>query len=79
MEESLIKHIRPGEFTFCSRCGDNVHYGKEDFMCFSCQRAFFGMEYDKEQGLKEEYERQISQLIRQHREALAKLRSEEAE
>ena len=88
MNQQLIDRIKPGEFTFCSRCGKNVHYGDKDFMCFRCcvggelsllSRTTASKKQRQEDRLRVIYEEKISRLIREHRQKLAELRLESTE
>ena len=79
MDGTLLEQIKPGEFTFCSRCGENVHYGKKEFMCSQCKANLFGHKVDEEELLRWRYETRLSEIIRQHREDLAKLRLQNLE
>ena len=76
MELGLLEFIKPLEFTFCSRCGRNVRYGKKEFMCIQCKRNMFSSDksLSEEEKLAISYEEQVGGLIREHREGLAKLR-----
>lgn len=80
MDDKLLEHIKPGEFTFCSRCGHIVRYGKQNFMCSKCNSDLFPAKNitalkRAEICLDQQFERQISDLIEQHREQVAQLRS----
>ena len=72
--------IKPGEFTFCGRCGENVQYGDKDFMCRKCHRTLFRSTEDipkserSEMFLAECYEHTVSVIIKEHRKDLADLR-----
>jgi hypothetical protein len=80
MLEKLQKFIKPGEFTFCNRCGRSVRYGSKNFMCTGCVEQMFHSvdkrppDEKREILLKIDYEDRISCLIMEHREKLAKLR-----
>lgn len=78
MEKELFDCIKPGEFTFCSRCGHICRIGAKDFMCTSCKAGLFSrkesQQEHKERLLKEKVQQQISEIIIKYREDLAKLR-----
>lgn len=78
MNKELQNYIKPKEFTFCGRCGDNCRIGGKDFMCTSCKASLFSKketEIEKqERFLKQDAEKSISWDIKKYRESLAKLR-----
>lgn len=73
--------IKPGEFTFCSRCGDICHIGGINFQCFLCLLSF-PVDIRDEQ-LRHEYdilhkaEKKISDVVCETREKIAKYRRDE--
>ena len=81
MKNELLCHIKPSEFTFCSRCGIIARYGKKEFMCLGCRSDLFPkgqvskLEFE-EIHLAQEYEKLISGFVIQHREKLAVLRND---
>lgn len=79
MNNQLIQFIKPGEFTFCSRCGMIARWGNKNFMCEKCRFNLFPIEKVSNQQfeetlLKQRYEKIVSNNIEQHREQLAILR-----
>ncbi len=81
MKEELLKHIKPGEFTFCSRCGSICRRGSEAFMCVRCRCSMFSREevtyLEKQIMLAEQsLEQSMSDLCKAHRQYIAEVRSE---
>jgi hypothetical protein len=71
MEKEKVDAIKGGEFSFCSRCGDNCVVGKHNYMCTRCQCSFFGISPDNEAQLKIQYEGQVSRLTKKLRSDIA--------
>ena len=76
----IIRHIKSGEFTFCSRCGSICHLGKKDFMCRKCISGLFSRKGMSELEIKEKQlyiimEKDISDILIEYRKNLAELRS----
>lgn len=83
MESELIKYIRSGEFTFCSRCGKVCRVGSDEFMCTKCTNSLFSkkespLEFDERIALQE-HEARVGSSTREYREELANIRKEEEE
>ena len=84
MNRELEQYIKPGEFTYCSRCGDVCHIGSEDFICMKCRRIF-PVEIRLSGAAKTKYdellrrERKTSELCKYDRELMAESRKLEAE
>ncbi|KKN27415.1 hypothetical protein LCGC14_0864970 [marine sediment metagenome] len=79
MKKELLKYIKPGEFTFCSRCGSMCRRGSETFMCVRCRCSIFSREkvteLEKQIILAEQsLEQSMSDLCKAHRKDLAVLR-----
>lgn len=78
ISKELQEHIKPSEFTFCGRCGDNCRIGGKNFMCTSCKSSLFSkketQEEKRERMLKETAEKSISHIIKGYRKDLAELR-----
>ncbi|KKN69814.1 hypothetical protein LCGC14_0437600 [marine sediment metagenome] len=79
MKDELLRHIKPGEFTFCSRCGSVCKQGSEAFMCVRCRCSMFSREevteLEKQIMLAEQsLEQSMSGLCKAHRKDLAMLR-----
>jgi len=75
----IIKYIKSGEFTFCSRCGHICHLGKKDFMCKSCISSLLTRGKMSELEIEEkqlyiEIEKTISDILIDYRKRLAELR-----
>ena len=71
----LQKQIKPGEFTFCSRCGKICNKTDKDFMCTKCKINLLGMEEGEETTIHKNFEKMISDICVKYREELAKCRS----
>lgn len=79
MDKELQSHVKPGEFTFCGRCGETCRAGKDNFMCAQCKMTLFPR--DKvtklemaELRLEIAHEQCTSHAVRAYRRALAALR-----
>lgn len=80
MQIELVEYIKPGEFTFCSRCGSICSNTNKAFMCVSCKSSLFPsskqlsqFEMD-ERLLESKIEIIVSDIYKEHRKDLAKLR-----
>lgn len=78
MEHELQDFIKPGEFTFCSRCGNICRWTDRDFMCTRCLRHFNYYSRpeleEKEFKMAVQTDRAISDVLRKYRRDLAILR-----
>lgn len=74
MNETLIAYIKPGEFTFCGRCGHTCKPGCTDFMCVKCQITLLGLDETDERFLTKVYERHLTDLTSRFREELGHVR-----
>jgi len=81
MDIELQNLIKPGEFTFCGRCGKVCSLGKRDFWCTCCCEGPLGLFTKKmtpkeriEQRMKIECEQECGRIVREHRQALAEFR-----
>ncbi len=43
MDDELFRYIKPGDFSFCGRCGEICRRGDQYFMCTSCKASLFGL------------------------------------
>lgn len=79
MNETLLKYISPGEFTFCSRCGLICRHTAKNFICTRCKSQMFGGTGKKteEKFLAIAFEQAISDTCMEYRHTLAELRHEE--
>ena len=87
-EATIDDFIAPGEFTFCSRCGEICHKGSADFMCTKClsgpsglhPSGFWSVEGAERDAGIEEYEATValeraeSAVFLRERKSLAKWR-----
>ena len=81
MNEELLRYIKPGEFTFCSRCGLICRKTDKAFMCTQCKHFIFSRKkitkLEEQEILAEQlFEQQISDICKVHRENLAILRKD---
>ncbi len=74
MNALVDRHIKRGEFTFCSRCGYICKRTSRNFMCTGCMTSLFGLKETNETRLSVRFERRHSLLNEQHRKCLAQMR-----
>ncbi|KKN64895.1 hypothetical protein LCGC14_0487290 [marine sediment metagenome] len=80
MNPELQKYIKPGEFTFCSRCGHICRMGLSNFMCVGCTDSLFSKpmtaQESEELQLKIVCQKKVSDVIMTYREELARYRKD---
>lgn len=81
MNDELLSYIKPGEFTFCSRCGVICKRTDKDFMCTRCIHNMFSRtkitKLEKAERITEQlFEQQVSDICMAHRNTLVQLRKD---